>query len=203
MQAVLLTIPDEKITELFNTLYKEDELIYPCPAVTLQPSEQALEEAKVAEAAIAAAAEEATAAKAEAGADGEEEEEEEEEDEEADAKATADEGEIPIDKVRWMFETENGWKVHSDEVSKTIEIAKRGGLDECSVRITETQYTCKIGQPEDMHQNSEAGKQRLRRHILGPGLAGSWEVLSYKFQEPMSLRGEAALGVLEKVAFFF
>ena len=35
--------------------------------------------------------------------------------------------------------------------------------------------------------------------VVLQGLQGSWEILSYKYQPPMSLRGDAALTVIEKV----
>ena len=120
-------------------------------------------------------------------------------DEDDDVEVSGGEEEIALERVRWMFETENGWKVHPTELSSTIEIAKRAGKDECGIRVGDAQYTCKLSPTDDMQQLSDDGKNRLRRHVVGPGIAGSWETLSYKYAPPMSLRGDAVLTVLEKV----
>jgi len=92
-----------------------------------------------------------------------------------------------------MFEVaEVGWKPHKADVSRVLETAKRSGRDETSFRVGGTYFTAKslLG-AEPTQSSDEAGKNRLRRHIVGEGLAATWEMLSVKFAPPFSLRGDS------------
>ena len=115
-----------------------------------------------------------------------------------------DHADIPIDKVVWMTESaETGWTIHRPETSRQMEEALRAGRESVSMHIDGNLYTVKLTKSADgkgpEQSNEEGNAQRLRRHIVGEGLQGEWEMLSLKFNPPMSLTGDAALKLLEKV----
>ena len=60
-------------------------------------------------------------------------------------KQAADESTQPLDKVRWMWEQASGlWEVYSSEISRELELARRSGSLEVTVRLGETTVLCKV-----------------------------------------------------------
>jgi len=134
--------------------------------------------------------------------EGKEDEEGEEQDQEAkDKTASADDASQSIERIRWMWETSSGqWDVYSPEISREIEVARRAGQIECSLRIGDNNVVCKIqGSGDNMSQESNGETQRLRRHCMKEGLEGQWEMMSVVYKPPFSLYGESALKILQKV----
>jgi thiol-disulfide isomerase/thioredoxin len=109
----------------------------------------------------------------------------------------------PMESVWWMYETQEGWVCHTRETSTAIEEALRGGRAEASVTLGTELFVVQVAKGSDGKgpcQTSEEGAvTRVRRHVVGPGLQGQWEMLSVKFAPPMAMSGQAALGVLEKL----
>ena len=91
----------------------------------------------------------------------------------------------PMESVWWMYETQEGWLCHTREASTAVEEALRGGRQDCSVQLGTELYTVQVLKGSDGKgpcQTSEEGSvQRVRRHVVGPGLQGQWEMLSLKF----------------------
>jgi len=97
---------------------------------------------------------------------------------------------VPIDRIRWMWEDEkHGWEIYPEHISAIIEQAKRENKSKFSFRYNNKEFVCKLTSKE-MEATKEDGKKlKLRRHVLGEGLAGEWELLSMKFAPPISLLG--------------
>ena len=77
--------------------------------------------------------------------DGDEAEDEDENEDMKNKKQAADESTQPLDKVRWMWEQASGlWEVYSSEISRELELARRGGSLEVTVRLGETTVLCKV-----------------------------------------------------------
>lgn len=131
----------------------------------------------------------------------EEEEEDQDQDDDKGKSAAADDALQPIERIRWMWETNTGqWEVYSPEISREIEQARRDGQLECSLRIGDNNVVCKIqGGGDGMSQESNGETQRLRRHCMKEGLEGQWEMMSVVYKPPFSLYGESALKILQKV----
>mmetsp|Transcript_2417 Transcript_2417/g.3236 ORF Transcript_2417/g.3236 Transcript_2417/m.3236 type:complete len:3692 (+) Transcript_2417:353-11428(+) len=120
-----------------------------------------------------------------------------------DTPAEGDEpGDEPMDRICWMYETPEGWIPHSRELSTTIEEALRSGRSECSANSGVELMTIKMTKGTDgkgpCQVSEEGNSQRIRRHVIGGGLQGEWEMLSLRYSPPMSMYGQASLGVLEK-----
>mmetsp|Transcript_74196 Transcript_74196/g.197960 ORF Transcript_74196/g.197960 Transcript_74196/m.197960 type:complete len:3050 (-) Transcript_74196:601-9750(-) len=100
-----------------------------------------------------------------------------------------------------MWESSSGqWEIYSVEVSRELELARRAGQLECSLRIGDLNVVCKVqGAGENMTQDSNGESQRLRRHVMKEGLEGQWELVSMMYKPPFSLYGESALKILQKV----
>ena len=129
-------------------------------------------------------------------------EEEEEEDEEVkNKKLAADESAQPLDKVRWMWEQSSGqWEVYSGEISREIELARRAGHLEHTIRLAEVTILCKIsGGPAETVQERSDETQRLRRHVIKDGIFGMLEMMSVIYKPPLNLNGEPCLQMLQKV----
>jgi thiol-disulfide isomerase/thioredoxin len=129
-------------------------------------------------------------------------EEEEEEDEEVkNKKLAADESGQPLDKVRWMWEQSSGqWEVYSGEISREIELARRAGHLEHTIRLAEITILCKIsGGPAETVQERSDETQRLRRHVIKDGIFGMLEMMSVIYKPPLNLNGEPCLQMLQKV----
>jgi thioredoxin len=133
----------------------------------------------------------------------------------------AETSDVPISRIIWMFETPNGWQPHHAEISRQMEEALREGRTEIMLTVNETRYTMKLvkgagqggnngrgssnngqsdegGGPEQ--EDDDGQKQRLRRHVRGgDGLQAEWEMLSLMYSPPLSMVGNSALSVLEKV----
>ena len=104
---------------------------------------------------------------------------------------------VDVERVRWMWESSNGWQVYSATVSRDLEIAQRDGKGEYTVRIGEKCIVCNL---DYMSQKVEGEDERkLRRHVLSEGLAGMWEILSLKYEPPLALTGASFIATLEKV----
>jgi thiol-disulfide isomerase/thioredoxin len=111
---------------------------------------------------------------------------------------------VPLDRVVWMFEESDGWKIHTREVCNLMEETLRAGKTELRTTIGDRRYTVRLAKGSDgkgPNQSDDEGASvyRLRRHIIGPGLQGEWEMLSLKFSPPITMIGQSALGVLEKL----
>ncbi|KAJ8602501.1 hypothetical protein CTAYLR_001253 [Chrysophaeum taylorii] len=153
----------------------------------------------------AAAAAATTKVKAAEEGGGDDEAEEDDDDDKAAAAATAAD-DVPIEKIRWMRETPNGWIAHDAKVSAALETAKRAGRLEVSLVVDGAPFTFKLapsadGSSEEPMQIPDGGGEatKLRRHFVGEGLRGSWEMLSLRYAPPASLYGVATLTLLEKV----
>jgi hypothetical protein len=112
---------------------------------------------------------------------------------------TDDTVEVPVEKVRWMYETaEEGWKVYSVDASRELEEASRDGKTDHTLTLGTQVHKCKLETKKHTRDDAD-GEFRLRRHVLGDGLAGMWEVLTMKFERPSGLYGLSVLKLLEKV----
>eukprot|EP00457_Paulinella_chromatophora_P000019 gb/GEZN01000019.1/.p1 GENE.gb/GEZN01000019.1/~~gb/GEZN01000019.1/.p1 ORF type:complete len:4425 (-),score=920.40 gb/GEZN01000019.1/:221-11590(-) len=144
-------------------------------------------------------------AKAEKEKKAEEEAEEDEESASESKKKTKDKeqrGDLPIDRVRWMYEDEAGWKCHSVQVSAQLETARREGKKKFSFRVDGEEVMADFfAKDREMTQTSVSENVicKLRRHVLSDGFASHWELMSARFAPPLSLRGQGALSALEKV----
>jgi thiol-disulfide isomerase/thioredoxin len=130
-----------------------------------------------------------------------EDEEDQDQDDDKEKSGSRDDSSQPIERIRWMWETNtNQWEVYSQEISREIELARRDGQLECSLRIGDISVVCKIqGSGDGMSQESNGETQRLRRHYVKEGLEGQWEMMSLNYKPPFSLYGESALKILQKV----
>eukprot|EP01038_Epipyxis_sp_PR26KG_P004031 gene4031-5768_t len=107
--------------------------------------------------------------------------------------------EVPVEKVRWMYETnEESWKIYSPDASKEIEEAQRDGKTEYTITIGEQVHKLKLD-VKLMTRSDIEGEFRMRRHVVGDGLAGMWEMLTMKYEKPQGLSGMGVLKILEKV----
>jgi hypothetical protein len=107
--------------------------------------------------------------------------------------------EVPVEKVRWMYETaEEGWKVYSVEASRELEEASRDGKTEHTLTLGKSVHKCKLETKKQTRDDAD-GEFRIRRHVLGEGLAGLWEILTMKYEKPSGLYGIGVLKTLEKV----
>lgn len=107
--------------------------------------------------------------------------------------------EVPIEKVRWMYETaEEGWKVYSSDASRELEEASRDGKSEHTLTIGKQVHKCKLETKKQTRDDVD-GEFRIRRHVLGDGLAGMWEILTMKYEKPSGMYGLGVLKILEKV----
>ncbi|KAH8067982.1 hypothetical protein JL721_7202 [Aureococcus anophagefferens] len=93
-------------------------------------------------------------------------------------------------------------------VSAALERAKRLGKLETSLHVGGESFTFKLaagggdgGGGDEPLQIPDGGGEasKLRRHFVGEGLRGQWELLSVKYTPPASLYGASVLGVIEKV----
>lgn len=106
---------------------------------------------------------------------------------------------IPIDKVRWMYEVvEEGWIMYSNEASRELEQASRDNKVSHTITIGNDVHTIKLDNRRYTRSNAD-GEFKIRRHILGDGLSGLWEVLTMKYEKPSGLYGIGILKILEKV----
>ena len=132
---------------------------------------------------------------------GEEDEEDEEQEAAKNKKLAADEGTQPLEKIRWIWEQSSGlWEVYSPEISRELELARRAGESEVTIRYAENAVLCKIsgGHSETVQERGEE-TQRLRRHLIKDGILGMLEMQSVMHQPPHSLVGESCLTTLQKV----
>lgn len=78
-------------------------------------------------------------------------------------KALDEEAAQPIEKIRWMWESANGWDVYPPDVSRELELAKRAGKKEHTLRLGDRTLVCRFkedgGEPV-LEVNDE--KWRLR-----------------------------------------
>ena len=106
---------------------------------------------------------------------------------------------IPIEKVRWMYEVvEEGWIMYSNEASRELEQASRDNKVSHTITIGNDVHTIKLDSRRYTRSNAD-GEFKIRRHILGDGLSGLWEVLTMKYEKPSGLYGIGILKILEKV----
>jgi hypothetical protein len=102
-------------------------------------------------------------------------------------------GEEPIDRIRWMYETENGWILYPQDASKLLEEASRDGKVEFSLPMTGTSHKITF---ESKKGRDDSGKEfRTRRHVASEGIPGLWEVLSFKYEKQMGLSGQGLIKV--------
>lgn len=106
--------------------------------------------------------------------------------------------EVPVDKVIWMYETEEeGWMVYSAEISRELEEAHRSGVVDHALLIGDETFRCHL---EAKTQKTDDGKQqKMRRHVLSDGPAALWETLTMKYEKPLSLSGQGMVKALEKI----
>lgn len=106
---------------------------------------------------------------------------------------------ISIEKVRWMYEVvEEGWIMYSNEASRELEQASRDNKVSHTITIGNDVHTIKLDNRRYTRSNAD-GEFKIRRHNLGDGLSGLWEVLTMKYEKPSGLYGIGILKILEKV----
>jgi hypothetical protein len=116
----------------------------------------------------------------------------------APADAAKSAAEVPLERVRWMWETEEeGWSVYSPEVSRELEEAHRAGTLEHTLVLGNETVHCNL--EAKTQKGDDAKNRRMRRHLMSEGVAGMWEILTMKYEKPMSLVGQGMLRTLEKV----
>lgn len=64
--------------------------------------------------------------------------------------------------------------------------------------IGETTHNCNL-ETKKLTIDTGDKEYRIRRHIVGEGLQGQWEMLSMKYEKPSALQGQGLLKILEKV----
>ena len=126
----------------------------------------------------------------------------EEDEDEKDKKTADDEKSQPVEKIRWMWEQQQTgkWETYSTEISRELELARRAGALEHTIRLGEICVLCKIsgGQAETVQERGEE-TQRLRRHVVKDGIFGNIEMMSCLHKPPLSLFGEPCLQTLQRV----
>ena len=112
---------------------------------------------------------------------------------------TVQEVDIPIERIRWMWESDAGWQVYSVEISREIEEARREGATSHTVIMGATNtHKCNL-EGLVYTDDSDGNSRRLRRHVVGEGMAALWELLTLRYEKPMGLTGQGFLKTLEKV----
>ena len=106
--------------------------------------------------------------------------------------------EVPVNKVRWMYETAEGWIVYSPEVSKDLETAMRSGQAEHSISLSTGVVVCNFQNKTQVDKGNDQ-TSKLRRHVVSDGIESLWELLVFKYEKPTSLSGEGLIQLLEKV----
>jgi thiol-disulfide isomerase/thioredoxin len=106
--------------------------------------------------------------------------------------------EIPLNRIRWMWESESGWQVYSKESSRELEQAVRDGKANYTLTIGGNNHKCNL-EAKVMLDDRDGNNRRLRRHVVGEGMAELWELLTMKYEKPMGLTGQGFLKILEKV----
>jgi thiol-disulfide isomerase/thioredoxin len=114
------------------------------------------------------------------------------------AAGAAIEVEIPMNRIRWMWESESGWQVYSKESSRELEQAVRDGKSNYTLTIGDNNHKCNL-ESKVMLDDRDGNNRRLRRHVVGEGMAELWELLTMKYEKPMGLTGQGFLKILEKV----
>ena len=116
------------------------------------------------------------------------------------------EEELPIERVVWMYETNEGWVPYPVKISAALETARRAGRQDLHVRVGGAPVYVKLvvnsennSEPEQRADNGQVSK--VRRHVKSEGLRGEWEMLSLQFNMNVgrTLIGSSALDLLEKV----
>ena len=64
--------------------------------------------------------------------------------------------------------------------------------------IGETTHNCNL-ETKKVTIDTGDKEYRIRRHVIGEGLQGQWEMLSMKYEKPSALQGQGLLMILEKV----
>ena len=85
--------------------------------------------------------------------------------------------EVPIEKVRWMYEGDTGWSLYSVEASRLLEENQRDGKQTFLLTIGETTHTCNL-ESKKLTLDTGDKEYRIRRHVVADGLQGQWEMLS-------------------------
>jgi hypothetical protein len=111
---------------------------------------------------------------------------------------TKDKTETPIEKVRWMYEGTDGWKVYSSDASRELEESQRGGKLLCTITIGSEVHRCNLETCKQTRGDAD-GAFKMRRIIMSDGVQGLWEILTMKYESPPMMNGIAAVKLLEKV----
>ena len=111
---------------------------------------------------------------------------------------TAADVEVPVEKVVWMYETEeDGWIVYGPEISKELEEAHRAGNVDHTLLYGDETFRCQL--EAKTQKTDDNRQQKMRRHVLSDGAAAMWETLTLKYEKPLSLSGQGMLKTLEKI----
>ena len=109
------------------------------------------------------------------------------------AKASAD-------RVRWMYETDEGWEVYPLEISRDIHAASEEGKTsyECKLPDSNTQV---IKFADNAYQVNGGRPRKVRKHVLSEGVASMWELFTSRYEEPPGnmITGAMAVGLITKV----
>ena len=105
---------------------------------------------------------------------------------------------LPIEKIRWMYETEDGWKLYSVDASRLLEEASRDNKPSYVMAIGDVTHTCNLETKKVSLENIDR-EFRIRRHVIADGLQGQWEMLSMKYEKPLGMQGQGMIKVLNKI----
>jgi thioredoxin-like negative regulator of GroEL len=105
---------------------------------------------------------------------------------------------VPIEKVRWMFLTDGGWILYTESASRELEQAMRDGKSEYTITLGDKTHKCNLD-TKRQHRSDSDKECMMRRHILGEGVAGLWEILSLKYEKPNALFGPAIVKIMEDI----
>jgi thioredoxin-like negative regulator of GroEL len=196
---------DSKYTDSKNVVVSADGTFVEA-AAKLEPAESKTAEGEAApeslptdEIAAAAATAEATAVASGENAGGEAESKSEPSAVTPPSDGTDKVVEVPIEKVRWMYETEGGWILYTPAASRELEEALRDGKSEYTITIGNSNHKCNLDTKRQYRSDSD-NEARMRRHVMGDGLQGQWEILTMKYEKPSSfLSGASIIKILEKI----
>jgi thiol-disulfide isomerase/thioredoxin len=107
--------------------------------------------------------------------------------------------EVPLEKVRWMYETEVGWTLYSPSASRELEEALRDGKSEYTITIGNSSHKCNLDTKRQYRSDSD-NEARMRRHVVSDDISAMWELLTMKYEKPSSfLSGASSIKIMEKI----
>jgi len=97
---------------------------------------------------------------------------------------------IPVDRVRWMYENDEGWQLYNTFLSKELEEASRDGKGLYSITFhtdddvnrTKDAITHKCNFETKTVLDNNGTNRKLRRHVISEGIASMWERFNMKYE---------------------